>query len=308
MDRSPPPFFNQGPSAHARLIFFAALAIVLLVIDSRFGTLATFRQGLGSALYPLQRTLLLPRDVLTFSLEYTGEINRLREENLELRRIEAVNAKTLLQAEQLAAENARLRELFGVRERTAVKSVMAEVLYDARDPFSRKIVLDKGMHHGLLPGQPVLDAKGVVGQVTRVFSHSSEVTLLTDRGSTIPVEVQRTSLRSVAYGAGAGAMELRYLSASTEVRPADLLVTSGLDGIYPPGLPVARVRQIDRTGTSSSFSRILLEPVAGVDQAKMVLVLLVDKSTLPPPPPPPPEPAGAAAARKRAIEAAEEGR
>ena len=308
LDRSPPPFFNQGPSAHARMIFFAVLAVALLIVDSRFGTLATFRQGLGSALYPLQRALLVPRDAIGLSVEYTSEVNRLRTENTELRRIEAVNAKLLLQAEQQAAENARLRELMGVRERTPVRTVLGEVLYDARDPFSRRIVLDKGLHHGVLAGQPVIDAKGVVGQVGRVFSHSCEVILLTDRSSTIPIEVQRTGLRTVAYGAGAGSMELRYLSSSADVRIGDLLVTSGLDGIYPAGLPVARLKQIDRTGASSAFSRLLLEPVAGVDQAKMLLILLVDKSTLPPAPPPPPEPSGSVAARKRAVEAAESAR
>lgn len=287
MDRSPPPFFNQGPSAHARLIFFAVLAIALLIIDARYSTLATFRQGLGSALYPLQRTLLLPRDALSTAIDYVSEVSRLRTENDELRRVEVVNAEKVLQADQLAAENARLRELIGARERTPVKSVMAEVLYDARDPFSRKIILDKGLVHGVLAGQPVIDAHGVVGQVTRAFSHSSEVTLLTDRSSTVPVEVQRTGMRSVAFGAGSGVMELRYLAASSEVKPGDLLVTSGLDGIYPAGLPVAKVKQIDRTGSTMSFSRITLEPVAGIEQAKMLLVLLVDKSTLPPAPPPP---------------------
>ena len=290
------------------MIFFAVLAIALLIVDSRFGTLATFRQGLGSALYPLQRALLVPRDAIGLSVEYTSEVNRLRTENAELRRIEAVNSKLLLQAEQQTAENARLRELMGVREKTAVRTVLGEVLYDARDPFSRRIVLDKGLHHGVLAGQPVIDAKGVVGQVGRVFSHSCEVILLTDRSSTIPIEVQRTGLRTVAYGAGAGTMELRYLSASADVRIGDLMVTSGLDGIYPAGLPVARLKQIDRTGASSAFSRLVLEPVASVDQAKLLLILLVDRSTLPPPPPPPPEPAGAVAARKRAVEAAESGR
>ena len=285
MDRSPPPFFNQGPSAHARLVFFSLLAIGLLIVDSRMASLASLRQGVGTALYPLQRTLLVPRDVVTLGTEYLSEVNRLRAENGELRRIEAANAKALLQLEQLATENGRLRELLGARERTVVRSVIAEVLYDARDSFSRKVVLDKGLQQGVQPGQPVIDARGVIGQVTRAFPLSSEVTLLTDRNATIPVEVQRTGMRSVAFGAGSGLMELRYLSTGAEIKPADMMVTSGLDGLYPAGLPVARVRRVER-GADSTFSRVLLEPVAGVDQSKLLLVLLVDKSTLPPLPPP----------------------
>lgn len=126
------------------------MAIGLLIVDSRMSSLAALRQGLGTALYPLQRTLLLPRDGLSLGAEYFSEVNRLRTENSELRRVEAANAKALLQAEQMASENARLRELLGARERSAVRSVIAEVLYDARDPFTRKLVLDKGLQNGVL--------------------------------------------------------------------------------------------------------------------------------------------------------------
>lgn len=286
MDRSPPPFFNQGPSAHARLIFFSLLAIGLLIVDSRLSSLATLRQGVGTALYPLQWALLLPRDGLQLGIEYLTEVNRLRTENAELKRVEAANAKALLQAEQLASENSRLRELLDARERSAVRSVIAEVLYDARDPFTRKLVLDKGIRAGVLAGQPVIDAKGLIGQVTRSFEFSAEVTLVTDRNATIPVEVQRNGLRSVAFGAGPGLMELRYLGPTSEIRVNDVLVTSGLDNVFPGGLPVGRIKTVSR-GAEQSFSRVLIEPMGRVDQTKALLVLLIDKSALPPPPPEP---------------------
>ncbi len=260
------------------------MAIGLLIVDSRMSSLAALRQGLGTALYPLQRTLLLPRDGLSLGSEYLSEVNRLRSENSELRRIEAANSKALLQAEQLAGENARLRELLGARERSAVRSVIAEVLYDARDPFTRKLVLDKGLHNGVLAGQPVIDSKGLIGQVTRSFEFSSEVTLVTDRNATIPVEVQRNGIRSVAFGAGPGLMELRYLGPTTEIKTNDVLVTSGLDNVYPPGLPVGKVKSMIRV-SDQGFSRVMVEPTAGVDQAKALLVLMIDKSALPAPPP-----------------------
>ncbi len=288
MDRSPPPFFKQGYSANARVIFFSLLAIALLFVDARTATLSAMRQGLGTVLYPLQRTLLIPRDALAIAEEYVAEVGRLRTENAELRRLETTNAKALLQAEQIALENARLREVLGARERIAIRSVVAEVRYDARDPFVRRIVIDKGLDQGLLPGQPVIDAKGVIGQVTRVLAWASEVTLLTDRNATIPIEIQRTGLRTVAFGGGAiGLMELRYLPTSADLKEGDLAVTSGLDGIFPPGLPVGRIKSVERAG-SSAFARVLMEPVAGVDRSRLLLVLLVDKSSLPPPMPPEP--------------------
>ncbi len=289
MDHSPPPFFNQGPSAHARLAFFALLAITLLVVDSRFGVLAALRQGIGTVLYPVQRTLLVPRDLLNLGAEYLEDVNRMRSENADLKRIEIANAKKLQQAEHLAIENARLRELLGARERTATPSVVAEVLYDTRDPYSRRMVLDKGLQHGVLPGQPVIDAHGVVGQVTRVLPLSSEITLLTDRNASIPIEVQRTGQRSIAFGGAApGLLELRFLSASTDLRTDDVLTTSGLDGVYPPGLPVGRIVRIDAGGSSGAFARVLVVPIAGIEISRQLLVLLVDSSQLPPPPAPEP--------------------
>jgi rod shape-determining protein MreC len=285
MDRSPPPFFKQGPSSNARLVFFALLGIALLVIDSRTGLLGAMRQGIGTVLYPLQRTLLVPRDAVSISSDYLGEIHRLRDENAELRRIEVANARVLLQVEQLAQENRQLRELTGARDRSAVKSVVAEVLYDTRDPFTRKLVLDKGIQQGLAIGQPVVDAQGVVGQITRVFPLSAELTLVTDRNMTIPVQVQRNGLRAIAFGgAEPGRMELRYMSVNADLKEGDVVATSGLDSLYPPGLPVGRIVQVER-GRTGNFARVLVDPIAGVDRSRLLLVLLVDRTGVPPPPP-----------------------
>jgi rod shape-determining protein MreC len=286
MDRSPPPFFRQGPSADARLAFFALLGIALLVIDSRSGLLSAMRQGIGTVLYPLQRTLLVPRDAVSISTDYLSEIHRLRAENTELKRIETANARQLLQVEQLAQENRQLRELMGARDRAAVRSVVAEVLYDTRDPFTRKLVLDKGLQHGVATGQPVVDAQGVVGQVTRVFPLSAELTLVTDRNMTVPVQVQRNGLRAIASGgAQPGRMELRYMSVNADLREGDVVATSGLDSLYPPGLPVGRIVSIDR-GRTGNFAQVIVEPIGGVDRSRLLLVLQVDRAGLPAAPPP----------------------
>jgi len=281
MDRSPPPFFKQGPSANARLVFFAMLAVALLFVDARTGILDALRQGIGTILYPIQRTLLLPRDSFSLAGDYLSGVGRLREENAELRRLETVNARTLLQAEQLAHENRQLRELLATRDRIAVRSVVADPLYEARDPYSRRVVIDKGLQQGVTLGLPVIDARGVIGQVTRVFPLSAEVTQLTDPTMSVPVQVQRTGHRAIAFGAAsADHIELRFITVNADLREGDLLVTSGLDSLYPPGMPVGRVIQVER-GRTGNFASVRVEPATGPDRSRMVLVLLVDNTGMP---------------------------
>ena len=283
MDRSPPPFFKQGPSANVRLAFFSLLAIALLIVDARLDTLSRLRQGIATVLYPVQRTLLVPRDVIGSMTGYVGEIDRLRAENAEMRRIEAANARTLLQAEQLSVENNQLRQLLSMRERAALRSTVAEVLYDARDAYARRLVIDRGLQHGVQAGQPVIDAFGVIGQVTRAHPLTSEVTLVTDRNSTVPIEVRRTGTRTLAWGGSVtGTIELRFLPASTDVREGDELVTSGLDGLFPAGLPVARVTAV-QPGATSAFMRVRAEPAARVERTRLLLVLLAEPAQQPAP-------------------------
>lgn len=281
MERPPPPFFRQGPSANVRLAVFSIVAIILIVVDARSHVLEPVRQAVGTALYPVQRILLWPRDTLLTLRDYTTDVARLRAENTELRRIEAINSRTLAQAEQLAAENARLRRLVDMRERLAIPSAVAEVLYETRDPFVRHLMLDKGLRHGVLPGQPVIDAAGVIGQITRVTEFGSEATLLTDQQSTIPVSVRRTGQRAIAFGGpDPGQLELRYLPANADLRQGDLLETSGLDGLYPPGLPVGRVIRFGPQ-VPGPFSHALIEPAAAVERSRLLLILLLDRSVLP---------------------------
>lgn len=296
MDRSPPPFFKQGPSANARLGLFALLAVALLVVDSRIGVLVTLRQGVATVLYPLQRTLLVPRDALLALGDYAGDVRRLRQENVELRRLEAVNAKSLLQAEQLATENAQLRRLLETRDALPVKSVVTEALYDAPDAFSRKVILDRGTQHGLQAGQPVVDGGGVVGQVTRAHPLTSEMTLITDRNLSVPVQAVRSGLRAVLAGSGTpGVLELRWLPLNADLKEGDLLVTSGLDGLYPPGLPVGRVQSVERG--ASTFARVQVLPAGQPERSRVLLALSVLRE-LPPPPPPEPAPATRRPARR----------
>ena len=281
MDRSPPPFFRQGPSATVRLLLFAALAIALLVTDARTGLLIALRQGLGTLLYPVQRALLVPRDSVGALMEHFGDIGQLRQENAELRRLETENARQLLLAEQLAQENRQLREIVQARERATTRTVVAEVLFESRDPFAQRWVIDKGLQHGLVAGQPVVDAQGVIGQVTRVFALSAEVTRITDTTLSVPVQSRRTGLRSVASGSDTpGRLSLRFISAHADLNEGDEIVTSGLDSLYPAGLPVGTVREVRREA-GSQFARIELQPAAEVDAARWVLILLAEPLVMP---------------------------
>ena len=280
MDQVAPPLFKQGPSAFARLFFFAVLALTLLVTDSRFDALRHVRTALGTALYPMQRGVLAPTQWAGDFLGYFRALDRVERENAQLAREKNTLAQTALRAESLEAENAHLRRLAGLREGLHAKSVAAEILYDARDPFSRKVIVDRGTRDGVDRGQPVIDESGVVGQITRVFPLSSEVTLLTDREQAIAVQNVRTGVRGIAYGNAAGGqagqIDLRFMPSNVDVKKDDLLATSGLDGVFPDGLPVARVLSVERNA-AFQFARILCTPLGGTERNRHVLILLLEK-------------------------------
>lgn len=282
MEYGPPPLFNQGVSARARLAFFSFLAIALIVIDSRIKALETVRLGVGVVLHPVQQALLVPSRIADAVADYFTSISALSRENERLKRKELENAQALLQAGELAVENARLRELLGARERVGNAALLGPVLYEARDRFARKLVLHVGGDDGVRAGAPVIDDVGVVGQVTRVFRDTSEVTLLTDKDQSIPVQIQRNGLRGVAFGGtDPGTLDLRFMAANADIVNDDLAVTSGLDGIYPPGIPVARVTRVERAA-KDQFARVVMTPLAGVESHRHLLVLLVEPAQPPP--------------------------
>lgn len=283
---SPPPFFKRGPAPLAQLTFFLTLSVALLFADLRFHTLELTRLAVATAIWPLQRLAGMPVEAAGDASHYFSSLGTLQRENAEFRQKQLTTANQLLRQEHLELENMRLRALLDMKARQPAEGRIAEILYAARDPFSRRVIIDKGSQGGIGPGQAVVDEVGVIGQVTRVFPLTSEVTLLTDKEQAIPVQVQRNGLRAVLAGAGAGMMELRFLAANADIQPGDVLVTSGLDGVYLPGLPVAKVRHIDRDN-SYAFARIHCEPLAGVERHGQVLVL----GTRETPPPPPDEPA-----------------
>src|SRR3954468_17770260 len=250
LDRTPPPFFKQGPSALSKLMVFSALALFLMVADTRFKITQPLRAVVATVLYPVQWVALRPILALRESGEYFQSLRSAQATESAARLKLAQQSQRANQVEQLALENSRLRKMLALRERLTTPAQAAEVLYDAADPYTRKVIIDKGLAQGVSEGSPVIDESGVLGQVTRAHPLISEVTLITDREQAIPVLNTRTGARSVAYGdptgVHAGALELRFMAGNADVQAGDLLTTSGVDGVYPAGLPVAKVDKVDR--------------------------------------------------------------
>jgi rod shape-determining protein MreC len=283
MEHSPPPFFKRGPAPLVRLFFFASLSLALLVLDARFRYAEGLRSGLALAVYPLQRAATAPIDFFSAVGAYFSTQARLVEENSALRAKALALSQDAQRYEAAQAEVAQLRRLIGAAERLPVKAIPSEVLYASRDPYSHKLFINAGAQQGVTPGRPVADESGLVGQVTRVHPLLSEVTLITDQDQAIPVQVVRSGLRAIAFGSGpAGTLELRFMASDAEIQNGDNLVTSGIDGTYPPGLPVATVMRIERDA-ELSFTRVVCKPVAGVYRGRYVLVLFDTSVAVPPP-------------------------
>lgn len=296
LERSAPPFFKQGPSALSRWALYSALALFLMVADARFQITDPLRKAVGAVLYPVQWLMLQPVELAGRGAGYFESLQAAQQEANDARQRMTQMSQRANQAELLLQENAQLRKLLELRERLNTPAQAAQVVYDAPDPYTRRVIVDRGQMGGVELGSPVLDEFGVLGQVTRVLPFLSEVTLLVDRDQAIPVLNPRTGARSVAYGdpvvGHGGSMELRFMPSNADVQEGDLLTTSGVDGVYPPGLPVARVRRVDRRA-DSAFTRIYCDPVAQVNGVRHVMVLKPLAEHLPERPEPVPPPASA---------------
>jgi rod shape-determining protein MreC len=281
----PPAFFRRGPSPLARLAFFCLLSIGLLVADARFGYLEGIRQVAAVVLAPLQRAARVPGEALGAVGTFFASQRALTAENEELRRRLLAQGPAAQGYQSAQAESARLRALLDVRSRFENTATAVRVLYSGRDPFSQKLFVDRGADSNLVPGEAVIDAEGVVGQVTRVLPTMAEVTLITDKDHAVPVKVERSGVRSVLFGVGAGRPpELRFMPPQADIQVGDVLITSGLDGTYPAGLAVAKVTALERD-TGQMFARIQAVPLAGVDRSEHLLVL-ARSAALPPRPEP----------------------
>lgn len=268
-----PAFFVRGPSPFSRMMFFCALSIVLMAVDSRLNYLAQFRQTFIAALHPLEMVANAPSEWGLNIRQYFTSHNRLLVENQQLKQ-QAVEHKVMLQRlATIELENAHLKTLLKGNAPLIPKAILGEILHMGRDPFSNVVVVNRGSQHSVEAGQAVVDAQGVVGQVTRVFPFSAEVTLITDKNLSIPIQVERNQLRAIAFGEGkSNTIDLPFLPTSVDIKVGDKLVTSGIDGVYPAGLAVAKVTEV-RQSPDSPFAKIISTPIAGVNNHLQLLIL-----------------------------------
>ena len=297
MEHQPPPFFITGPTALARLLIFSTLSLALLIADGRFNLLSVVREVVSVAVYPLQRIAAAPVSLVRRAGEFFTTQATLRGENARLLQESLERSAALQQLRATQEENEQLRNLLGMQKHVETGLQLAEVIYSARDPFSRRIIVDRGSQHAVKSGQPVIDHGGVLGQVTRVYPWSAEVTLITDKDHLVPVLNARNGLRAVLAGTGNDAtVELRFVPPNADFRSGDRLVTSGIDGVYPRGLPVADVVSVERNA-AYLFARITCRPLAGVAANAHVLIANAERE-IPERPPEQEKPVRAKKSRK----------
>ena len=269
-------FFNRGPSPAVRLVFFAVLSLLLMFIDARYRYLESARSAVSVLISPIQRMATIPgilwQQADDFFITQNAHQNLLAE-NAELRSQHQNDAAQLLQLQDLQSENQQFRKLDELPVRHEFSTQLAEIIYAERNVFKRKVLIDKGSQADVQLGQVVMDDAGIVGQITRVYPWLSEVTLITEKDHAVPVQVVRNGLRTILFGSGdTSQLSLRYMPVNADIQTDDVLVTSGIDGVYPPGIPVAKVTKIERDPVYP-FARVSCLPVAGVDNHRQLLIL-----------------------------------
>lgn len=285
----PQAFFVRGPSPLARLTFFAVLSIALMAVDARLHYLTEIRQGVAVVLHPLEVAVRAPVNAVLYVNDYITTQTNLVHENRQLRQRALLDSADLQRFRTLQVENAHLRNMLSALPAMPQPARLGEIVHSGRDPFSQKVIVNLGARHGITSGQAVIDELGVIGQVTQVYPFSSEVTLVIDKDLAIPVQIERSGLRAIAFGNSRNAaIDLPYLPVNVDIQVGDRLVTSGIDGVYPAGLAVGKVVEIDRK-TFAPFARIACVPIAGIQTHRQVLLIPAAENV--PPMPEPEKPA-----------------
>ncbi|KAB7623772.1 rod shape-determining protein MreC [Alkalilimnicola sp. S0819] len=265
--------FQQGPSLTARVIFFSVISVVLMTLDHRQHLAQPIRESLAAAVYPIRLAVDLPGNFSGYLSENLASRRQLIEENARLRDQQLLHQARLQKMDALEVENIRLRDLLDSSYQVGESVLIAELMRVDLDPFTHLIQIDKGASSEVFVGQPVLDAHGIMGQVNSVGPFSAMVRLITDPGHAIPVQVNRNGVRSIALGTGdLHRLELSSLPNNADIRPGDLLVSSGLAGRFPQGYPIARVETVHQD-PGRPFAQVTAAPTAALDRSREVLLV-----------------------------------
>jgi len=276
MQHSAPPLFKQGIPALAKLIVCLVVSLALMVIDFKFKSLDFIRNQVITILRPLEQLMLLPTTVVADSTDYFTSRSTLERENGVLKLRQAELSLLANQSSLLAVENQHLRNLLELQKNVGFKTVPVEILFNPPNPLSQRVVVNRGQNQGLKLGSPIANEMGILGQVVRLYDNSAEVSLLEDRDFAVPVLVARNGLRAAVVGSGRNQLlQLRYLPVASDLEVGDILHTSGVDGVYPPGFAVAVITKIERNLDQNS-SNVFCNPIAEINRHLQALALIYD--------------------------------
>ncbi|NOR43277.1 MAG: rod shape-determining protein MreC [Gammaproteobacteria bacterium] len=265
--------FIRGSSATFRMVLFVIASIALMTIDHRWQSLEMVRSTLSTVIYPLQYTIDLPIRLYYWTDEVLSTKQVLLDKNREFEARHLENRVQLQKLDIIEKENARLRSLLSATPKITERLLISEIINVDVDPYRQLILLNKGSNSDVSQGQPIIDAQGIMGQVVHVGAISSTAMLITDASHAIPVQIDRTGLRANAFGTGKiNQLNLRHLTQNVDIEVGDMLITSGLGGVFPPNYPVATVTKVERTA-GEPFATIEAMPLAQLDKSREVLLV-----------------------------------
>lgn len=265
--------FTSGPSATFRMVVLVVASIVLMTVDHRWHSLELARSALSSIIYPLQYTIDLPIRLYYWSDEVFSSRQTLLEKNREFEARHLENRVQLQKLDIIEKENARLRELLSATSKTTERLLISEIINVDVDPYRQLILLNKGSNSDVYLGQAIMDAQGIMGQIVHVSPLSSTAMLITDASHALPVQIDRTGLRTNAFGTGKmDHLNLHYLPHNIDIQVGDTLITSGLGGVFPPNYPVARITEVERPA-GEPFATVVAIPLAQLDKSREVLLV-----------------------------------
>jgi rod shape-determining protein MreC len=277
------PIIGRGPPLGAGLFFLGVVSVVVMVLDHRGGYLDTARVWMSAAANPIYTVVQTPYQLWSWIAGSFADRSRLRTENAQLTEELRVARSKQLQFDALTEENRRLREIREASKGVSERTLIAEIINVSVQPFRHVVLINKGVDDGVFRGQPVLDAFGVVGQIVQVGKSTATLMLITDAEHAVPIQVNRNGIRSIAMGTGElSKLSLPYMTVESDVKRGDLLVSSGLDEIFPAGYPVATVTKVERN-SADTFATVEARPLAQLDRDREVLLLWADKPKVPAP-------------------------